>query len=302
MVITKIDMVEVEYLDGSPSRIGTVFIPSYERMLWKALAEHEPREAEESVSSGKIAYALARHYNWPEEDVELSTWSGFLHDVGKRGIHLNVLNKPGSFTPKERIYMGLHVELSRILLDPFYPQFYAPLFHALEVPEPYPTLNEILYGLGIPSQIIDARDALARQRKDGEYLIQYNNGTVIAHTPSSLCAAQRAFIAGNHHMRDKYPYNVNDPLFNLERMSFDDAKPGGIPMRQHIVVIQLIQAIDGMLATKRPYREGAVPFQTVLSETEKIFANGDDPYLHTSEDTKKIVGLAAPSGYDLDGR
>lgn len=54
------------------------------------------------------ACAIARELGWHHADVEQLRLGALLHDIGKVGISLAILNKPGSLTPEEREVVCQH--------------------------------------------------------------------------------------------------------------------------------------------------------------------------------------------------
>ena len=61
-----------------------------------------------SVDVGVLAAQLARRLGWDEEHVNMTAQSGILHDIGKKHVPLEILNKPGRLTDEEFGVMKLH--------------------------------------------------------------------------------------------------------------------------------------------------------------------------------------------------
>jgi putative nucleotidyltransferase with HDIG domain len=55
-----------------------------------------------------IARSIAEALNWTKEALEFIDWGGMLHDVGKIGIHDNILNKTARLEDNEFETMKLH--------------------------------------------------------------------------------------------------------------------------------------------------------------------------------------------------
>lgn len=71
-----------------------------------------------SVAVCALMIALARQLNLDEETVRDAGMAGLLHDIGKVGIPLKVLNKPGKLTDEEFAIVKSHPELgARILIE-----------------------------------------------------------------------------------------------------------------------------------------------------------------------------------------
>lgn len=63
-----------------------------------------------SVNVGVLAMALAASMGIPPREVEMAGMSGFLHDVGKTAINVQILNKPGKLSSEEFVLMKKHPE------------------------------------------------------------------------------------------------------------------------------------------------------------------------------------------------
>jgi HD-GYP domain-containing protein (c-di-GMP phosphodiesterase class II) len=66
----------------------------------------------------KVAVAIARKLDLPEEMIEKIGLAGMLHDIGKIGIIESVLNKPGRLTPDEFTHVKEHCEIGERILTP----------------------------------------------------------------------------------------------------------------------------------------------------------------------------------------
>lgn len=71
-----------------------------------------------SVAVCALMIALARQLNFDEEMVREAGFAGLLHDLGKVGIPMKVLNKPGKLTDAEFSVVKSHPEVgARILME-----------------------------------------------------------------------------------------------------------------------------------------------------------------------------------------
>lgn len=61
-----------------------------------------------SVDVGVLAAQLAKRLGWDEKKVNMTAQSGILHDIGKKHVPLEILNKPGRLTDEEFAVMKLH--------------------------------------------------------------------------------------------------------------------------------------------------------------------------------------------------
>ena len=64
------------------------------------------------------AIKIGREMNLPEKEIDILRAGGLLHDVGKIGISLEVLDKPGVLTPEERLHIQDHVLIGVQILKP----------------------------------------------------------------------------------------------------------------------------------------------------------------------------------------
>lgn len=61
-----------------------------------------------SVDVGVLAAQLAKKLGWSREKVNMAAQAGILHDIGKKHVPLEILNKPGRLTDDEFAIMKLH--------------------------------------------------------------------------------------------------------------------------------------------------------------------------------------------------
>ena len=72
--------------------------------------------AEHSLNVGILSATFARHVGLEKFEIKNVAMSGLLHDVGKAKVPLDILNKPGHFTPDEARIMASHAKYGRDLL------------------------------------------------------------------------------------------------------------------------------------------------------------------------------------------
>ncbi len=86
-------------------------------LLWMTqLKNRDLYTSQHSMNVAIFAIALGRHLNLPVEDLNNLGLCGMMHDMGKMRIPLEILNKPGKFTPEELKIMQSHAELGWRLL------------------------------------------------------------------------------------------------------------------------------------------------------------------------------------------
>jgi putative nucleotidyltransferase with HDIG domain len=105
---------------------------SYDQTLhgWGKALELFDRETEgHSIRVSQLAVMLAERVGVPEEDQEQIFRGALLHDIGKMGIDEDLLNKPESLSPDERLAVEKHpLNAHKLLMDiPF-------LAQAMEIP------------------------------------------------------------------------------------------------------------------------------------------------------------------------
>ncbi len=160
-----------------------------------------------SVRVGKYSEIIAREMGWGEEEVEGIAIAGYLHDIGKLIVDLNVINSPERFNAKESKEMSRHPAAGyEILATITHPYADIPLmarYHHERIDgNGYP---DGLKGDQIPPgakivTLADSFDAMTtdrpyRKRRPLEDVIadfRANAGTQFA--PEVVCAFCRAFL------------------------------------------------------------------------------------------------------------
>jgi putative nucleotidyltransferase with HDIG domain len=87
-------------------------ITKYNKNLLSSVAKlksYDEYTFEHSINVGIFASSLAKHIGLPEQEVEILTLSGILHDTGKMLVPSEILNKPGKLTDEEFKIMKSHV-------------------------------------------------------------------------------------------------------------------------------------------------------------------------------------------------
>lgn len=73
------------------------------------VAEYKDEETASHIKrAGYYSSALARHLDWPEDDVERIFYAAPMHDIGKVGIPSEILLKPAKLNPEEFALMKTH--------------------------------------------------------------------------------------------------------------------------------------------------------------------------------------------------
>lgn len=86
-------------------------------LLWMTKIRSEDEyTAEHCLNVCILAIAFGRHLGMAESELEKLGLCGLLHDVGKMRVPLEVLNKPGTLTPKEFNMIRAHTVHGRNLL------------------------------------------------------------------------------------------------------------------------------------------------------------------------------------------
>ncbi len=77
-------------------------------LILASLRAHDPYTYDHSINVGLLSIALARAIGWTGVDLSEFGVAALIHDVGKLYTPLDVLNKPGRFTPQEWVVMKRH--------------------------------------------------------------------------------------------------------------------------------------------------------------------------------------------------
>ena len=70
-----------------------------------------------TVTTAQIAVSLAKLLGCTDDDIAAVYDGALVHDLGKIGIPLQILEKPGALTPSERSIMQSHVELTEHIIE-----------------------------------------------------------------------------------------------------------------------------------------------------------------------------------------
>ena len=160
-----------------------------------------------SVRVGKYAEIIAREMGWTDDAVEGIAIAGYLHDIGKLIVDLNVINSPERFNAKESKEMSRHPAAGYEILSPIsHPYADIPLmarYHHERIDgNGYPDGlkgDEIPAGAKIVT-LADSFDAMTTDRPYRKHLpladvledFRVNTGTQFE--PAVVCAFCRAFL------------------------------------------------------------------------------------------------------------
>jgi HD-GYP domain-containing protein (c-di-GMP phosphodiesterase class II) len=160
-----------------------------------------------SVRVGKYSEIIARELGWTDDAVEGIAIAGYLHDIGKLIVDLNVLNSPGRFNAKDSKEMSRHPTAGYEILAPIsHPYADIPLMaryhHERLDGNGYPDGlkgDEIPAGAKIVT-LADSFDAMTTDRPYRKRLpladvledFRVNTGTQFE--PKVVCAFCRAFL------------------------------------------------------------------------------------------------------------
>jgi HD-GYP domain-containing protein (c-di-GMP phosphodiesterase class II) len=100
-------------------RSENALVHSQEETIMRLSLAVESRDAETGSHierMGRYCALLAGKLGWNEDRCELLRIASPLHDVGKIAIPDSILQKPGAFTPDERVAMELHAEIGHRIL------------------------------------------------------------------------------------------------------------------------------------------------------------------------------------------
>ena len=86
--------------------------------LSKAVDARDNYTRNHSSRVSHVSEAMARVMRLPESEIEILTWAGLLHDIGKIGIRDNILLKEGPLDKHERILMNQHPTIGAEIVAP----------------------------------------------------------------------------------------------------------------------------------------------------------------------------------------
>ncbi len=160
-----------------------------------------------SVRVGKYSEIIAREMGWTDDAVEGIAIAGYLHDIGKLIVDLNVINSPERFNAKDSKEMSRHPAAGYEILSPIsHPYADIPLmarYHHERIDgNGYPDGlkgDEIPPGAKIVT-LADSFDAMTTDRPYRKHLpladvledFRVNTGTQFE--PAVVCAFCRAFL------------------------------------------------------------------------------------------------------------
>jgi len=86
-------------------------------LIMTSLFEKSEREMSHSARVGEMAASIARVMGFSDEHISEIRTAGYIHDIGKIGVHEKILNKDGSLTEEEWVEMKKHPEAGRRILS-----------------------------------------------------------------------------------------------------------------------------------------------------------------------------------------
>ncbi len=90
----------------------------YSRKVVEGIERKDIKTANHSGNVTRLSEALSRELKLPEEEIRSIRIAGMLHDIGKAGIHSEILYKKGAYTNREFRIMQLHPQFSVKMIDP----------------------------------------------------------------------------------------------------------------------------------------------------------------------------------------
>jgi putative nucleotidyltransferase with HDIG domain len=85
-------------------------------LLAKCVEQQDPYTRDHGEQVSQYAHLAAERLALSEADMHVATCAALLHDVGKVGVRLSVLNKPGPLLPDERAHVETHVRIGYDML------------------------------------------------------------------------------------------------------------------------------------------------------------------------------------------
>ena len=88
------------------------------KALARAIEVKDPYTYGHSERVTKYATVIARKLNLEEWEMRNIKYASALHDIGKLGISMNILNKPGALSEEEFIHVKTHPQLGDSIVEP----------------------------------------------------------------------------------------------------------------------------------------------------------------------------------------
>src|SRR5450759_5280006 len=88
------------------------------KALARAIEVKDPYTYGHSERVTKYATVIARKLNLEEWEMRNIKYASALHDIGKLGISINILNKPGALSEEEFIHVKTHPQLGDSIVEP----------------------------------------------------------------------------------------------------------------------------------------------------------------------------------------
>jgi HD-GYP domain-containing protein (c-di-GMP phosphodiesterase class II) len=184
-----------------------------------------------SVRVGKYSEIIAREMGWTDDAVEGIAIAGYLHDIGKLIVDLNVINSPERFSAKDSKEMSRHPAAGYEIL--------APISHPYaDIPLMARYHHERLDGNGYPdglkgdeippgAKIVTLADSFDAMTTDRPYrkrlaladvLADFRANTGTQFEPAVVCAFCRAFL------KEIEGTSKEKRLMKLLRKNYDDVE------------------------------------------------------------------------------
>lgn len=116
VMIKKGTSLALEELRKSSERIKQAYIDTTKKL--QLVSRYKDEETAAHIK--RISYYcsfLARQFGWSDEGVEEIFYASSMHDIGKIGIPLDILLKPGNLTPEEFFLMKNHTIIGKEILQ-----------------------------------------------------------------------------------------------------------------------------------------------------------------------------------------
>jgi len=85
--------------------------------LSQAIETRDPYIENHSKRMANYAVAIAERLGFSREEIQTIQYAAILHDIGKLGVSEKILNKPGSLTPEEWVYIKKHPLMGAKILE-----------------------------------------------------------------------------------------------------------------------------------------------------------------------------------------
>ena len=180
--------------------------------MMERIAQYDRNTFDHSLGVSYLSEIICKRMGQDEENIKHAKEAGMLHDIGKCFIRPDVLNKPASFSDKEKEIMELHPKVGMLYLSHCFEDIPQPILDAV-----------LMHHIAADGNSGYPRDTLASVTEIGFI--------------TSVVAVSDKFDA----LIRKRPYKERLPECEVIRMMDAEAKNGTINMSVYSALKEIVQ-------------------------------------------------------------